>query len=290
MANLAQFWIDSSPPNARGYDVAPNAQPVLHLASSSSLVQRVTYEVHSAALPLSPRATDGAPILTLNNGAGHIGQAVDAETPTANVTLSGVPSSDSEPHLWEVRCVVNGGTNQRGAFDPDLIFSRFVALRNAAGLRKILQSERDEYDPVESWAGAFNDALNAGGGNGPDVTSPQFPVTVSTEFLSLNSFAWNPQLSDGDLMVVGVYVDIWQGVDHAACGSIDGKVRLFQDGANLTIVGSPNETWDGSGAHSSFSCNFAIVSNQLEVQIRNTGNYAYAVVELYVRAARHLGA
>lgn len=162
MANLARFLINSSPSTDGGYDVNPG-DPLQFRVESPSLVRRVTFEVHSSD-PNSPRATNGSPSLTLNNGSGSSGPAVDAAKPSSIVTVtSGIPA-DRTPHLWEVRCTVNGGRNQDGTLNSDYVFSRFVAMRAQNGGRLILPGESYEYDPVESWTEAFNDFVRGESG------------------------------------------------------------------------------------------------------------------------------
>ena len=151
MTNLARFTIAGTPSSQGGYDVSPSATPVLALEGSSSLVGRVTFEYVTA--------TDGAPALTLNNGV-TTGAAVDAVTPSSTVTISaGIPTVRA-PHLWALRCKVNGGTNPDGSVNPDYVFTRFIAMRNSLGRRKILYSERGEYSPTMAWAEAFNGLID----------------------------------------------------------------------------------------------------------------------------------
>jgi len=155
--NLARFTINGSPSTAGGFDVDPGIVPSLRLEASSSLVGRVTFEVHSSTG--GPRASYQAPLLTLNNGI-TTGQAVDAATPSSTVTISaGVPGFRAA-HTWEIRCKVNGGTNSDGSVNPDYVFSRYLVMRSSSLRRKILASERFEYDPDESWAGAFNELVD----------------------------------------------------------------------------------------------------------------------------------
>lgn len=161
MTNLAKFWIEDSPPDDRGYDVETSATVELRLDASSSLVRTVSYHVRPASpVSNSPRATATAPALTLDNG-DVTGSSVAALAPSDVVELSGFPSTSYYAHVWEVLCLVNGGFNDRGAEDSNYRFSRFIALRNNLGLRKIMEAERDEYDPIESWASAVNDLLTA---------------------------------------------------------------------------------------------------------------------------------
>lgn len=188
MTNLARFTIDGTPSSQGGYDVDPGDAPVLALEASSQLVGRVTFEVHSATAG-SPRATTGAPTLTLNNGI-TTGQALDAATPASTVTISaGIPASRA-PHLWEVRCKVNGGTNTDGSVNPDYVFSRFIAMRTANGRRKIMPSERGEYDTVEAWASAFNEFVEA-----YPETNSGLVIPLSSFFLGAN---W-AELVDGSI-------------------------------------------------------------------------------------------
>ena len=154
MSNLALFTIDSDPSSNRGFDVNPSDTPVLQIEALSPLVWRVQFKVK--AVSNSVRATNGAPTLTLDNSSAT-GQEIEPLTLGGTVTISaGIPGVRA-PHLWEVQCVVNsGGTGQA---DPDCYFSRFIAMRTATGARKIMANERDEYDPIESWAGAINEIV-----------------------------------------------------------------------------------------------------------------------------------
>lgn len=176
MTNIARFTIAGTPSSDRRYDVAPGGTPVLQLEQSSSLVWRVTFEVRSAQTD-SPRATRNAPTLTLNNGAGSTGQSVDATTPAASVTISSGIPSERAAHLWEIRCKVNGGTNPDGTPNPDWVFSRYMAMRSVQGLRKLLGSERDEYDTIDSWAGAINELIDLWSTSGGSVDPTKLPLS-----------------------------------------------------------------------------------------------------------------
>ena len=160
MANLARFAINGSPSSAGGYDVNPGESLTLALEASASLVSRVTYEVHSTD-SASPRATPGSATLLLNNSMVS-GQSIDATRPSQPVTCSGFPTIRGA-HLWEIRCLVDGGIGPNGAPHPDYVFSRFVAMRNSNGARKIMYSERFEYSSAESWAEAFNALVETSG-------------------------------------------------------------------------------------------------------------------------------
>jgi hypothetical protein len=153
--NLALFKIDTSPSSDRGFDVDPSDTPDLQIESLSPLVWRVQFKVKSGTNTV--RATAGAPTLTLDNSS-ETGQEIEPLTLDGTVEISaGIPGSRA-PHLWEVQCVVNSGGE--GGVDPDCYFSRFIAMRSTAGYRKIMQLERDEYDPIESWAGAINEMVD----------------------------------------------------------------------------------------------------------------------------------
>lgn len=154
MSNLALFTIDGDPSSNRGFDVDPSDTPVLQIESLSPAVWRVQFKVKSATNTV--RATNGAPTLTLDNTS-ETGQEIEPLTLGGTVTISaGIPAVRA-PHLWEILCVVNSGGT--GGVDPDCYFARFVAMRSSSGARKVMAFERDEYDPIDSWAGAINELV-----------------------------------------------------------------------------------------------------------------------------------
>jgi hypothetical protein len=157
--NLAKFTIDGDPSSNRGYDVDPGATPELKLEGTPNVVVRqVTFEVYDPSGSTVARCSKDAPTLTLDNGS-ETGQSVDAATPSSGVEISaGIPANRGGGHLWEVDCKVNGGVDADGKVNPDYVFSRFIALRSVAGLRKIIPSERDEYS-IETWSEAQNEII-----------------------------------------------------------------------------------------------------------------------------------
>jgi hypothetical protein len=175
--NLARFSISGTSSYLEGYDVNPGQSPTLQLEQSSSLVWLVTFDVRDPAIVGSPRATKNAPVLTLSNGVSS-GTVVNATTPSGVVSVSaGIPASRTAAHLWEARCRVNNGVNSDGSTNPDWNFSRFIALRSAQGLRKLMGTERSEYDTIDSWAGAINELIDLWSTSGGSVDPTKLPLS-----------------------------------------------------------------------------------------------------------------
>lgn len=158
--NLARFLIIGSAGESQssdgGFDAEPGETLTMRLEGiPSNVVHRVHFQVHSPSVATSPQATAGAPLLTLSSG-GSSGQSVQAVTPLADVT---VPMPVDGVHTWAVRCTVNSGVNAQGAFDPNYVFERIIAMRSASGHRKILPAEGTQYSPA-GWAQAFNELVD----------------------------------------------------------------------------------------------------------------------------------
>lgn len=111
-----------------------------------------------------PRASKSAPVITLEGASS--GSAVSPATLDGSVSIT-APASGG--HSYIVRCVVNGGkrtlTNGKQVVDPTLIHERGFFVRTALGSRKIVCTERQEFE-VEGFAGALSDMMDSAGGEG----------------------------------------------------------------------------------------------------------------------------
>lgn len=164
----------------QGY-VATSSEPLsFKLRSASVGVSKVLFQVFAVAgfdpsqpdfAKNPPRASPGAPELTLDNGAGSTGQSVQAATPASAVT-SAAPASGFHSHI--VRCVVNGGKsigpNGIPVDDPTLVHERMIVVPNASGIRKIVATERTQYSD-DGWADVVSALVDIppGGGSGDFV-------------------------------------------------------------------------------------------------------------------------
>lgn len=112
-----------------------------------------------------PRQSKGAPELTLVGATS--GKAVSPSTVGGNITTT-MPGSGS--HSWLLRSIVNGGIGTDGKADASLIRERMVVIRDADDSRKIVSTERTQYED-DGWAGASMvgpvGPTGAAGGTGP---------------------------------------------------------------------------------------------------------------------------
>ena len=166
MPNLALFDIDADGLD-QGVDVVNGATITLTLRQSPPIgIRSVVYQVFDAAAfdpgfaiaANPPRSTKAATELVLDNGAGGTGQAVAPVLADGPVTTT-IPAAP-ELSSWLIRCVVDGGVDADGRPDADRIWERLIAIRDAAGLRKIIATETTQYED-DGWAEAFNEAVGA---------------------------------------------------------------------------------------------------------------------------------
>jgi hypothetical protein len=152
VTNLAKFTIEGTASSQAGYD--GTAAQVLHFAleASATLVQRWTLQVYDPNDTSSPKASYGAPLLTLVGATS--GQNVDAATPGSQVTCT-LPSGMNS---WIVRSVVNGGLDAHGVPNPNYVFERMVVIRDGSGRRRVVVAEATQYGP-DGWARALNEHL-----------------------------------------------------------------------------------------------------------------------------------
>jgi hypothetical protein len=119
-----------------------------------------------------PRASKNAPALTLEGASS--GAAVSPATLDGTVSITAPVGGG---HSYIVRCVVNRGKrtlpNGSEVLDPTLIHERGFFVRTALGSRKIVCTERQEFE-VEGFAGALSDMMesDAGAEGGGGVTLP----------------------------------------------------------------------------------------------------------------------
>jgi hypothetical protein len=79
VTNLARFKVNGTASSPGGYDMTNGQALKFALEGLTGVLQRWTFEVHSAADSYSPWASKNAPSLTLVGGTS--GQKVDAATP-----------------------------------------------------------------------------------------------------------------------------------------------------------------------------------------------------------------
>lgn len=160
-----------------GYE-ATNGESLSLKLRDPSAASTVLFQVYNPAGPdpelgiaaNPPFASKGAPTLTLVGATS--GQAVSPTTVAGAVTCA-LPGSGSDS--WIVRCVVNGGRrelpNGTTVVDPSLIFERGVFVPTGLGLRKVVLTERVQFEP-HGWAGTINDLLDVNAGSPSTYTSP----------------------------------------------------------------------------------------------------------------------
>lgn len=197
----------------QGYVATLSEALAFKLRSPSVGISKVLFQVFSAAgfdpsqpdfAKNPPRASDGAPELTLDNGAGSTGQSVQAATPASEVT-SAAPASGA--HSYIVRCVLNGGKSigPKGQLidDPSLIHERMIAVPNVGGVRKIVATERTQFSD-DGWAEPFNALVDSpGGGGGGDFFGPAGGV-VDGELVAFSGTSGKAGKGSGLIFAAGV--------------------------------------------------------------------------------------
>jgi hypothetical protein len=96
-----------------------------------------------------PRASKGAPLLTLVGSTSGRNVSPGAVDGTVSVTMPG-----TDGHSWIVRCVVNGGMrtlNGRSVFDATLVHERMIVIRDTDGNRPVIATETTQYED-DGWA------------------------------------------------------------------------------------------------------------------------------------------
>jgi hypothetical protein len=162
----ALFSVDDDSSD-RGFDASVDDVLSLKLRNPVATVASVRFVVWDASgfdatrppAENPPRASKGAPLLTLNNGAGSTGSSVLAATVATPVTVT-MPATAG--HSWIVRCIVNSGqktlADGRVVVAPELIHERMIVVRFASGARNVVATETTQYE-VDGWAGALSEAL-----------------------------------------------------------------------------------------------------------------------------------
>lgn len=192
----------------QGYE-AENSESLSLKLRDPSLASTVLFQVYNpagadpalgiAANP--PRASGGAPTLTLVGATS--GQAVSPTTVAGAVTCA-MPASGS--HSWIFRCVVNGGQRQLASgvvvTDPSYVYERGVFIRTLFGTRKIIITERTQFD-TEGWAQAINDLAETGLEEGVYQSPATSSVlrTVTSKFngeVNVTDFMTAAQIADAN--------------------------------------------------------------------------------------------
>lgn len=140
MPTNANFKINASLQADGGFDATTSQVLTLQLEASPGLdIQSVTYSVVSFS--------KNAPTLTFSN------PSPSPPTTAITVTMPGTAG-----HSWMIRAVINGGVDQNGEVVAEYTRARIVTIRSN-GRRKIVPSERTEYDPTFGWTEAFNESM-----------------------------------------------------------------------------------------------------------------------------------
>lgn len=144
----------------RGFVAEGGETIALQLEASPAL------DVQSTAF-LMLRKSKGAPDLVIPQ----------PTTPTEIVEVELPP----DPDTWWIQCQVNGGeplSTAQGLDYEAVWFDRIVAVRGAFDTRKILVTERTEFDPTYGWAGAQNDMVDAFSGAGIEPPPGVAPLSL----------------------------------------------------------------------------------------------------------------
>ena len=201
-----------------------------------------------------PRASKGAPTLTLVGATS--GQAVSPTTGAGAVTCE-MPETGG--HSWIVRCVVNGGRrslpNGSSVVDTSLIFERGIYIPASVGLRKVVITERTQFE-ADGWAGVLADLVDTelGGGiaagsyvnqpaawNGSawaPTTTLQFDVAASRTDATL--WLWSLDALDGvrSSVYLGVYAQV-QSTGDVNISVVNGA--LYAQSGIMHSFGSTHE-------------------------------------------------
>ena len=163
MPNLALFDIDADGVD-QGFIVSPPGPITMTLRLNPPTgVQRVQYQVFDPGLfdpnlgiaANPPRASDGAPVLVLDNGT-TTGQIVQVPTPNAPATIDFTGISGS--HSWLLRCIVNGGVELvNGVFVPsrDRVHERIIAVPGVSLIRDGIATETTQFED-DGWMPILN--------------------------------------------------------------------------------------------------------------------------------------
>lgn len=239
----ALFSIEGDDGNA-GYQASAGQTLTLRLRAQPPVgVNTVLFQVWNpagadptlgiAANP--PRASKGAPTLTLVGSTE--GSAVSPSGGVDGTVTVEMPGSGG--HSYLIRCVVNGGYRQlpngTQVLDPTLIHERGVWTAPAAGVRKAIATEVNQFE-AEGWAGPFAEMADQMGI--PD------PVNIH-QILRENATTGPAAAEFGDLGSVGLYAGISpQGFAYdngfgweAWLGNPDdapqfSRLRMYRDGGD----------------------------------------------------------
>lgn len=219
-----------------GYEAANSESLSLKLRDPSA-ASTVLFQVYDPAGPNPelgiaanpPFASKGAPTLTLVGATS--GQAVSPTTVAGAVTCA-MPGTGSDS--WIVRCVVNGGRrelpNGTTVVDPTLIYERGIFIPTAYGTRKVVLTERTQFEP-HGWAGALADHMEAGTAGSPvDLVD-----LIDDEIIE-----WTEsQTFSGSLVLGTVQNEAVPSSPHAVTlGASVTRLNLFGVDASVTINGA----------------------------------------------------
>jgi hypothetical protein len=164
MSSLAAFELEGSvsgttASTAYGHDAVAGETLTMRLeASPGSAIQSAVYSMvfkdSAGASDLVFSPVDGVP----------------TPDPWGDVSVT-VPSG---VRAYLLRCIVNGGVDASGDNVSSWTFERIVVVRSASGTRKMIPTERTQYDAVYGWAGAINKLVDMGG---PDFGSLNIVTT-----------------------------------------------------------------------------------------------------------------
>lgn len=113
-----------------------------------------------------------------------------------------------------------------------------------------------------------------GGSSGPDVQSSQLTVIGNLTEQVGAFWDWDPELSEGQTLMVGIYVHMTQVGDAETAGVLSCVVGLRMFDGNLEFAGGasvgaqgPPGTWDATHAYINHDASLAFSSGRLRVNL-----------------------
>jgi len=225
MASNAEFSIDGDPFANLGHDAINSEVLTLALEDLPALdVFKTVWEV--------VQKTDGAPDIA---ELGAIGGGGAQPTPTPQDTLD-ITMPAAGTHSYIIRCTINNGVSQAtGSPVASFTAERGIAIRNAAGLRKIPPAETTQFDATYGWSASFSEAVDA---------TPATPaVTVDNRVARFDGIAGNVQntglsITDADRLdgPAGADLDLNAVTGQAVALQVNAVDVLRVLGANVEVA------------------------------------------------------
>lgn len=141
--STADFSISGDPSTNHGYDADNSEVLDLRLEASPALdIRTIQYStvVASSDAPALVYSDSGAP-----------------SPPTSSCTAT-MPASGL--HAYLIQAQANGGVDAEGNVNSDYTKQRLVVIRATTGVRKLVASERTEYDATHGWVAAINELID----------------------------------------------------------------------------------------------------------------------------------